>query len=57
MVAVCGADFKHSVRNRLAGIGVVLVDGQVGALLVFDGQGAGSACEQFHVILPQVEDV
>lgn len=33
-VAVCGADFKHGVRNRLAGVGVVLVDGQVGALLI-----------------------
>ena len=54
---VCGADFKHSVRNRLAGVGIMLVDGQVGALLVFDGQGAGSACEQLHVILPQVEDM
>ena len=56
-VAVCGADFKHGVRNRLTGVGVVLVDGQVGALLIFNGQGAGSACEQLHVILPQVEDV
>ena len=36
-VAVCGADFKHGVRNRLAGVGVVLVDGQVGAFLVFHG--------------------
>ena len=56
-VAVCGADFKHGVRNRLAGVGVVLVDGQVGAFLILNGQGAGSACEQLHVVLPQVEDV
>ena len=56
-MTVCGADFKHSVRNRLAGVGVVLVDSQVGTLLVFNGQGAGSACEQLHVILPQVENV
>ena len=56
-VTVCGADFKHSVCNRLAGVGVVLIHDEVGALLVFDGQGAGSACEQFHVILPQVENM
>ena len=36
-VTVCGADFKHGVRNRLAGVGIVLVDGQVGAFLVFHG--------------------
>ena len=35
----------------------MLVDSQVGTLLVFNGQGAGSACEQLHVILPQVENV
>ena len=56
-MTVCGTDFKHGIRNRLAGIGVVLVDSQVGTLLVFNGQGAGSACEQLHVILPQVENV
>ena len=54
---VCGADFKHGVGNRLTSVGVVLVDGQVGAFLILDGQGAGSACEQLHVVLPQVEDV
>ena len=56
-MTVCGTDFKHSVRNRLAGVGIVLVDGQVGSLLIFDGQGAGSACEQLHMILTQVENV
>ena len=56
-VTVCGTDFKHGICDGLAGVGVVLIHGQVGALLVFDGQGAGSACEQFHVILPQVENM
>ena len=56
-MTVCGTDFKHGICDGLAGVGVVLVDGQVGAFLVFDGQGAGSACEQLHVILPQVENV
>ena len=56
-MTVCGADFKHGICDGLAGVGVVLVDSQVGTLLVFNGQGAGSACEQLHVILPQVENV
>ena len=56
-VTVCGTDFKHGICDGLAGVGVVLVDGQVGALLIFNGQGAGSACEQLHVIFPQVEDM
>ena len=56
-MAVCRPDFKHGVRNRLAGVGIVLIHGQVGSLLIFNGQGAGSACEQLHVILPQVEDM
>ena len=36
-VTVCGADFKHGICDGLAGVGVVLVDGQVGAFLVFHG--------------------
>ena len=56
-VTVCRPDFKHGICDGLAGVGVVLVDSQVGTLLVFNGQGAGSACEQLHVILPQVENV
>ena len=56
-VTVCGTDFKHGICDGLAGVGVVLIHGQVGALLIFNGQGAGSACEQLHVILPQVENM
>ena len=56
-VAVCGPDFKHGVRDGFAGIRVVLIHGQVGALLIFHGQRTGLAGEQLHVILPQVEDM
>ena len=56
-MTVCGTDFKHGICDGLAGVGVVLIHGQVGALLIFNGQGAGSACEQLHVILPQVENM
>ena len=56
-MTVCGADFKHSICDGLAGVGVVLVDGQVGTLLIFDGQSAGLARKQFHVVLPHIQNV
>ena len=56
-MTVCGTDFKHGVRDGFAGIRVVLIHGQVGALLIFHGQRTGLAGEQLHVILPQVEDM
>ena len=56
-MTVCGTDFKHGVRNRLAGVGVMLVDSQIGALLIFDGQSAGLARKQFHVVLPHIQNV
>ena len=56
-VAVCGADFKHGVRNRLTGVGVVLVDGQVGAALILQDFCARFSRKQRNMIFSQVEDM
>ena len=56
-VAVRGLHQKHRVGNRLPGIGVPLVDHEVGAALVLDGDRGCLAGEQLHVVLSQVKDV
>ena len=56
-VAVCRPDFKHGIGDRFAGVSVMLIHDEVGALLVLHGQGAGLAGEQLHVVLPHIQNV
>ena len=56
-VAVCRPDFKHGIGDRFAGVSVMLIHDEVGALLVLHGQGAGFAGEQLHVVLPHIQNV
>ena len=36
-VTVCGTDFKHGICDGLAGVGIMLIHDEVGALLVLHG--------------------
>ena len=54
---ISSTDFKHGICDGFAGIGIMLIHGEVGALLIFDGQGTGLAGKQFHMVFPQIEDV
>ena len=56
-VAVRRLDQKHRIRDRLPGVGIVLIDNQVRALLVLNRQSRSFAREQLHMVLPHVNDV
>ena len=56
-VAVRRPNGENGVRNRLAGVGVLFVDDQVGPLLIFNGDGAGLAGEQLHMVFLEVKNV
>ena len=56
-VAVSGTDDEYGVGDGLAGVGIVLVNVEVGADLVLDDQRTCLAGEQLHLVLTQVDDV
>ena len=45
------------VRDRSAGVGVIFMDIQIGALVIGQGDRAGLAREQFHMMLRIIRDV
>ena len=56
-VAVCRLDQKHGIGNGFAGIGVVLVNNEIGPLLILNGDLGSLAGEQLHMVLPEVDDM
>ena len=50
-------DQEHRAGDRCAGVGVALVDGQVGALVILQADGGVLAGEQLHMVLRGVQDV
>ena len=56
-VAVRRLYLKDSVGHGLAGISILFIDDEVGPLLVLQGDHAGFAGEQLHMVLPQVQNV
>ena len=56
-VAVCRLYLKDSVGHGLAGISILFMDDEIGPLLVLQGDHAGFAGEQLHMVLPQVQNV
>ena len=55
--AVHGPYLEHGARHHFPGIGIPFVDGQIGALVVLDGQSAGFAREQLHLVFFGIENV
>ena len=56
-VAVCRLHQEYGVRHGLPGVRVPLHYRQVGALIVFQDDGGGSARKQLHMALHRVDDV
>ena len=56
-VAVRRPDGKNGVRDGVAGVRVLFVDDQVGSALVLNGDGAGLAGEQLHMVFLEVKNV
>ena len=55
--AVHGPHLEHRSRHHFPGIGIPLMDSQVGALVVSDGQRAGFAREELHLVFLGIENV
>ena len=45
------------IGNGFAGIGVVLVNNEIGPLLILNGDLGSLAGEQLHMVLPEVDDM
>ena len=56
-MAVRRLDQKHGIGNGFAGIGVVLVNNEIGPLLILNGDLGSLAGEQLHMVLPEVNDM
>ena len=56
-MAVRRPDGENGAGDGVASVGVLFVDDQVGPLLVLNGDGAGLARKQLHMVLLQVQDV
>ena len=56
-MAVLPLDQKHRAGDWRAGVGVALVDGQVGTLVILQADGGVLAWEQLHMVLRGVQDM
>lgn len=56
-MAVRPLDQKHRAGDRRAGVGIALVNGQIGALVILQADGGVLAGEQLHMVLRGVQDM
>ena len=56
-VAVRRFHQEHRIGDRVAGVGVLFIDNEVGPLLVLNGDGAGLAGKQLHMVLAHINNV
>ena len=56
-VPVCRFHLEDGAGDGIAGVRVLLIDDEVGTLLVLNRDGADLAREQLHMVLPEVRDV